>query len=410
VTEAALNPVQQRSRTRVSASARLAVCAVTLLVIVATAVGFWWHYGRSPGKPDLEQGLAALQEGDIRAARQCMLQLRETKGRETEATLLRGAMLVKMGYYYPGLEELDKVKEQPKLKQRALTLIGEAWYYLGRHVEAERALRKVLDSDPSAIEAHRWLAASYYDMGAIHGALHHLKRTAELDPTDHRPLRLLGLVHKDYERYEDAIPMYQESLRRKVDQPDWDDVRQELAACQLKLRRHRDALVTLEPCPRSPSVLVTRAECLFALGETDAAKDALQKALGKEPKHLNALVLQGSIFLEEGSYEEAIASFKLAAEDHPKDYMTHFKLAQAYAQAGKPELAASAQKIAEDIREIRKVFADLHKAAWDHPEDMRIRLNLAQLARELGRPDLEEMWLKAAAALRPPTDANFQDN
>jgi tetratricopeptide (TPR) repeat protein len=310
-----------------------------------------------------------------------------------------------MGYYYPGIDELAKLQDRPQFQARAQTLIGEAWYYLGRHVEAQTALHQALEADPTAIDAHRWLAASYYDMGAVPGALHHLNRTAELDPSDYRPLRLLGLVHKDYERYEDAIPMYEESLRRKADQSDWDQVRRELAACQIKLRRYRDALKSLQPCPPSADVLVLRGECFHALGETEAAKDSLRDALDVEPKHLSALVLQGSILLEEGAYDQAIESFLTAIERHPKDYMAHFKLAQAYAQADKPELAAAERKTAEDIREIRKVFADLHKAAWDDPGNMRIRLHLAQLAKELGRPDLEAMWLKAAAALEPTASA-----
>jgi hypothetical protein len=81
--------------------------------------------------------------------------------------------------------------------------------------------------------------------------------------------------------------------------------------------------------------------------------------------------------------------------------MLHFKLAQAYAQAGKPKQAETEQKLADEIREIRKEFADLHQAAWDRPDDAAVRLRLAELAGKLGRPDLADVWLKSAAALTP---------
>lgn len=387
-------------RARQVPSRRLLWIVALALAAAALAGGLWCQSGHGLQEDPLQRGLAALERGEFAAARHCVTELRALDGHETQATFLRGAMLVKKGYYYPGLDDLDKVQHPPELKQRSLILIGEAWYYLGRHVEAQAALRQVVESDPAAIDAHRWLASSYYDMGAITEALVHLQRTAELDPADHRPQRLIGLIYKDFERYEDAAPMYVESLRRSSDQPGWEAVRQELAACQLKLRRHQDALATLKPCPQSPAVLVLQAECLHALGETGPAKQSVQTALAQEPQNLEALVLLGSILLEERSINQAIASFERAVKNHPKDYMAHFKLAQAYAQANRPEKAAAEQKVADHLREVRKLFADLHQAAWNDPQDARVRLRLAQLAKELDRPDLEQVWLKAAAALQ----------
>jgi tetratricopeptide (TPR) repeat protein len=161
----------------------------------------------------------------------------------------------------PALAELDELAdapdlEKPDLKFHALLLRGEAWHRLGRHLEAQTALLAALQIDEDAVDAHRWLGASYYDLGAIHQAVHHLKRTAELDPADQRPPRLLGLIHKDYERFEEAAGFYAESLRRKNDQPDWEEVRLEMASCQVKLRRHREALESLQPCPESAESLV----------------------------------------------------------------------------------------------------------------------------------------------------------
>jgi Flp pilus assembly protein TadD len=118
-------------------------------------------------------------------------------------------------------------------------------------------------------------------MGAITGSLHHLQRTAKLDPSDHRPLRLLGLIYKDFERYEDAVPEYEEALRLDPNQPGWDELRQELATCQIKLRRFRDALATLGPCSQSASVLVMQAECLHALDDSEKGQGDSAKGAGR---------------------------------------------------------------------------------------------------------------------------------
>jgi tetratricopeptide (TPR) repeat protein len=400
LTDVATHPLPDGPRGRLVASRRF-LAPLLLVALLAAAAGAWWWAGQRKAASPLEKGWIALGGNDLAAARRSLSELKAMPDSERQAALLRGAILLKKGFLYPAIDELNVAQSDAELRPRALTSIGEAWYRLGRHLEAQSALQQALELDPDNLDAHRWLAASYYDLGATQDAIRHLKRTAELAPTDQRPHRLLGLIYKDYERYQDAIVHYQESLRRNSDQPDWDQVRQELAACQIKNLQYREALATLETCAASQSVLVLRAECHYALGQSDAAKEALQGALGQAANNLEALLLWGTMLLEDSQTDEAINVLERAAQVAPQDYLAHFKLSQAYAQANRPELAAKERKTADYLRDVRKVFAELHTAAWDNPEDANIRLRLAQLAKELGRTDLEQMWLKSAAALQP---------
>jgi tetratricopeptide (TPR) repeat protein len=399
VTKAPLAGAPSRWHLRLFRWRRLLIVAACL-TIVSAGVGIWW-YSRPRTVDPFVAARAALDRDDLARARQLWMELKSTPGREQQAAFVRGALLLKKGYYYPALDDLQRVRQDPQFRLPALALIGQAWHRLGRHVEAQAALQEVLKDEPDSVEAHRWLAASYYDLGAIHYAVFHLERTGQLDPTDFRPYRLLGLINKDYERDSVAVQKYEESLRRKSHQPDWADVREELAVCQTRLRRYREALATLAPCPETAAVAVLRAECHHALGELPRAKETLARALALEPDDLGALVLHGTLLLEEGDPVKAAAAFRRAADAHPKDYMAHLKLAQAYSQSGQSELAEAEQKKADDIRELRRVFAELHQAAWDSPEDIQVRLRLAEIAKALGRPDLEEVWLRSAAALRP---------
>ncbi|MCI0359911.1 MAG: tetratricopeptide repeat protein [Planctomycetaceae bacterium] len=387
-------------RRGISRSRWLLVVAALSLFVAAALFALWCNFRDRQTDP-FQAALAAVDREDLAVARQYLAELRSSGKHHSQATLLRGAMLLKKGYYYPALDELQEVADHADLKISALKLIGQAWYHLGRHVEAQAALHKVLREEPNAVEAHRWLAASYYDLGANHDALHHLKRTADLDPSDHRPHRLLGLIYKDYERYGDAAACYEESLRRKDGQPDWVDVRQELAVCQQKLWRFRDALATLAPCPATVEVSVVRAQCQHALGDVPSAKESLAAVLYQDQANLDALVLQGTILLEEGKTPAAVDVFRRATQAHPKDYLAHFKLAQAYTQLGQQDRGNAEQKLADQIREVRKEFADLHQVAWDRPHDVQVRLRLAALAKELDRPDLADVWLRSAAALQP---------
>lgn len=381
---------------------RLAWLAFALALVFLSVTLFWvWRYRQRVRGESLETALAALDRGDFAPARRLVASYRSVPSQQTQTTLLRGAMLLKKGHWYPALDDLERVQGQPMLRLQALTLAGQAWYHLGRHVEAQEALQEVVRQAPNSVDAHRWLAASYYDLGAIHDALVHLQRTAELDPADQRPHRLLGLIYKDYERFSDAVLAYEESLRRKPDQADADNVRLEMATCLMKLRRHRDALNSLAACGDSPEIDVVRAECYYAIGEMAQAKETLARASSRAPDNLDILLLRGTIILDEGNAQRAVEILSRAADLHPHDYMVHFQLAQAHSQADQPKQAEKEQNTAERIRTLRKEFAELHQAAWDQPRNAQIRLRLAELATELGRPDLADVWLKSAAALAP---------
>src|SRR5690606_3901336 len=110
---------------------------------------------------------------------------------------------------------------------------------------AESVLREAVALDDKQADAHRWLAATYFDLGAMHDAQRHLATVSELAPDDPRPSRLRGLIYKDYEKYTRAVEEYEETLRR---QPDQKDVLFELAFCLAKLRQLDRALALLRDC------------------------------------------------------------------------------------------------------------------------------------------------------------------
>lgn len=156
---------------------------------------------------------------------------------------------------------------------------------------------------------------------------------------------------------------------------------------------------TLEPCPESKEVDASRAECYFALGNIAQARQSLRKSLKQDPDFLEALVLEGTILLSEGNAKESLAVLERAVGKYPKDYTAHFKLQQAYTQAGDTERAAAENATAKQIRALREEFATAHQDAWDHPQDRNVRLRLAAMAQQLDMPEIANDWLKAANAL-----------
>jgi len=189
------------------------------------------------------------------------------------------------------VDTLEVAKDHPDSRALAFTLAGEALYKLQRFREADGILRAAVETEPSLTDAHRWLAALYYDIGAMDHALAELQVISEQAPDDPRPCRLRGLIYKDFEQeYErDAVHEYRESLRRGPDQPDRQQIRVELAECLVKQARFDEALETIGPCEKSPDVLAIQAQCHVGKGDKASARRLLGEALARDPNHLSRL-------------------------------------------------------------------------------------------------------------------------
>ncbi|MCY3014952.1 MAG: tetratricopeptide repeat protein [Planctomycetota bacterium] len=387
-------------------------------VAVAVAVGWGWKGRRIEAAAPPPMVLAreaweSVDREDAAAARAAIRRLRE-RGATGLAAVVQARLLVARGFSRPALDVLAALPAETDgasdadLTRFSHLVRGEAAYRLRIYPVAEQELKEVLAATPDSVDAHRLLAAMYYDAGVIPAAIEQLEATARLAPTDSRPHRLLGLIHNDYERYPEAIEHYRESLRRAPDQPDRDEVLVELAGSLVKLRSHREALATLEPLSASDAADLIRAECLLAIGDRAAARAIVDRLLRASPDDLGALILDGSVHLEDGDPQGALGPLQRVVARHPRDYLARLKLAQAYAGCGREAEADEARAEAERIRALRREFADLHQEAWAKPADTAVRRRLAAMAAALDRPDLEEVWLEAAAALeavlKPPQE------
>ena len=315
--------------------------------------------------------------------------------------LLRGRGLLASGRPWEALDEFGHAKDHPDTAVSAYALSGEALYKVGQFGSAVHILDRALQLDPSQTNARRWLAATYHDIGAMDHAMQHLRVVAEQAPADPRPHRLMGLIRKDFEAYDEAIAAYRESLRRGPDQPDKDKIRIELAECQIKLRKHAEALKTLGECAESAQKFASEAECHYAQRDASSARKAVNQALDLQPNHLDALRLRAALDLEAGDVESSIRILRKAVEHHPKEFRVRYRLAQAYQRLGESELAEEQMGQMQELRDLRRRFTDLHAEAIKNPADVEIRYQLGVLADQLGKPELARTWYAAVIGMDP---------
>ncbi len=376
---------------------RVALLAALIAGVIGSAL-ILARRGRLPPTRLVAAGIEAVDRGDAAAAREIVRRLRRS-GADAEATAVQARLLLAKGFAQPAIDAVAGLGGRPDLDVLRRLVEGEAAFRSGQFSAARGILGGVVEADPASVAAHRLLATLAYDTGAIPEALGHLDKVRRLAPLDPRPVRLMALIHSDYELYAEAVPFYEESLARDPDQPDREDLLTEMASCQVKVRRYDDALATLARAAGAPGQRLLEAECRLALGQTDRARAVVEGVLADRPDDATALVLRGTIRLEDGDAAGAVEALTAAVRLQPRDYQARITLARALATVGRDEDARREQAEGETIRTLRAEFAELHQKAWDAPGDAAVRLRLAELADALGRPDLARVWREAAAAV-----------
>jgi tetratricopeptide (TPR) repeat protein len=367
------------------------VLGLGIVVVIANQYGPEASYRRG------RQGLYA---GDRDAVQRESKRLMDTVGYEAKGYLLQGLACAQSGKPGEAIQWLEKASLSKPLTVEAATAAAGCFYSMGRYLETIDAAHAALALDDSHVEARRWLAASYYDLGATSHAEIELERVSKEAPRDPRPDRLMGLIAKDAEQYTKAIKHYLESLERDPRHPDRDKILLELVEAQVKDGKFEDALVTLGQCQRSPATLTWTAEAERGLGRLDKAGQSVQEAIDLDRKFFPAKLSLGKLLMDQGRVEDAASVLANAAEMEPHNSQVHFELSQAFRSLGKNEQADAELARMREIQVLHRQFTDLHVVATEQPMNADARDRLAELARQLGKPQLAQTWIRAAAAIR----------
>ena len=185
------------------------------------------------------QAVAALDVGDVQRALAARRRLEGHPQYSVLAEAVDAIALVKKGEYDEAMRAAERLSKIPAMQAESCTIAGEIFQAQGKWKQAIGAFLGALELHPELTRAHRWLGAIYHDTGAMHLASYHLRKVAELDPTDFRSLRLCGLIQYEYEKYDDAINDYSQALERSPPERMATEIRLELADSLRELRRVR---------------------------------------------------------------------------------------------------------------------------------------------------------------------------
>ena len=369
-----------------------------IVVLGLLFAGRQWQYNQP--ESHYQRGREALTAGDDDIVLAEAEVLSRTAGFESHAKLLRGLLLVRKGKLADALTQLEQAGADATAVEASATA-AKCFYQLGRYLNAIDAAHAALSRDASAIDARRWLAAAYYDLGAVSHAVVELEQISKEAKEDPRPDRLLGLIDKDSEQYVKAIEHYRESLRRDPKQPDREKILNELAEALVKQNLFDEALRVLKDCQRTVLVLTLEADCQYSLGEPAKAEDLLGEAMTLDPRYVPAKMSKGKLLLDAGRADEAARILNEAVQIDPRNRVTRLQLSQALRQLGESQKADEELQRSQEIKSLEREFTDLHETAMQKPLDADVRCRLGELADQLGKPELSKMWFRTALSIDP---------
>ncbi len=261
-----------------------------------------------------------------------------------------------------------RVREQHLDLERVQTVLGVALHKAHRDPEAEAALRKALELQPSFAEAHLALGRLYADQERWEPALKELGRATELWPGN-AEARL--------------------TLARTLKTAGEDGRAEELA------------LELLDELPQRAEPLIVLATVALARGDSTQALSWLGRALRLEPRNGFAWYQKARAFLLRKDERAAVAAFRNAVDLSPTNFEAHYDfgafLLNSGLRAQSLPLLARAYALAPPLHRaaLRSTLEQMEFTEAETP------LELALADRGRGELDAAGTWVERALAIDP---------
>ena len=347
-------------------------------------------------------GTKALDANDLAKVRAIADELLQSKDYAPLGQALEGFLLIRSGKLDDAMLLAEKLSEIPVLQAECYLIAGEVFTKRLQYLAALDAFTNAIKKDPTNVRAHRWLAVVYHDTGAMNKATEHLRIVANLDPTDLRSLRFAGMIHREYEKFEDSVTDYQNALKRNPPAKVADEIRLELAESLLKLRKLEEVQETLaDVASKSALRSALLAESLETAGKVDEAMAAAKEALEMDTNHLRGRLVLGRLYNGNRQWDQSIECLQPVVAKYPAEHEPMFLLGRALISSGKEEEGKKWLTESKKFKDTFLKFSELNASAVNRPEDAALRIEIGKLAEELQKIGIARTWYLAALGLDP---------
>ncbi len=278
---------------------RLAFCSqlTLLLTSLLSSIGCRWPGNDGPVPRSLlqcrqlsQQGLVAMERGDLQNADALLAKAVATCPIDTEARRRYAEALYKQGHRREALAQLTKAIEQSPDDHAAWVRRAEIELALNNLTAAHDSAQRALQLNPRSASA--WLIEGCYarQNGDLRGALAHYHRALSYEPNQRELLLELAQTYQQVGEPQRALA----NLQTLVDSYPPGEEPQQIMYYQgialLALQRNNEAVDVLsnarDRAPPTPELLYQLAEAQLRIGHAAQAREVIGQALSIEPGHL----------------------------------------------------------------------------------------------------------------------------
>jgi protein O-GlcNAc transferase len=220
----------------------------------------------------------------------------------------------------------------------------------GKTLHAEQVYRRLINEEPTLIEAHIELASLYAEAGNVAAGISVLAKAHALLPEHVEITFLLGTFHLRAREYDKAITQYQKLTSRKL-----------------------------------PHVHFNMGIAYFSKGNFKRAEEQLRLTLKLDPKFPKLNESIGELLTRKGSYAEAIQYLKRGIALDPYSWVSHHLLGVAY----------------HAIQDLKNAYNEFVLAIEMDPNEAHSWQKCGEVLLEMKRVDEAERYLLKALELDP---------
>jgi tetratricopeptide (TPR) repeat protein len=374
--------------------------SASLFALLAVAITAWLIV-RPANETLLQEGLRQLKLQNAEGAAKYVRELQD-RGAIGEVAILKGQIALMTGNAQEAVRQSFIAAEHlPAAFDLIHALRVEALYRAGRLADAERYASRWSARSNTNADAFRWLAAIFYDLGAMDQALSHLDRLTKLQPADANAIYLTGVIYHDFERFPEAIETLQRLLKLpQVSEAIRLDATLRLGDSLIQQHEYYAALDVLKPLTQSGKALARCALVSDALGMKPLANKFMRRAAEVAPDEPEVWEVSATRFMNRRQFEYAAGWLEKLITQDPANFDALRDLSSCWQALGKAEKAAEYLKRFEDTQAKVLRLAELQTEAIQFPFDPQRREMIARLHEELGQHEQAVMWTKAAEACR----------
>jgi tetratricopeptide (TPR) repeat protein len=234
---------------------------------------------------------------------------------------------------------------------KSANLLAVSYSKLGLYREAYAVLTRELGKNPSDLNTHLNLITVCAEGGDYKSAAEAASETTRLFPASADAFVAQGAAEALSGQLNTA---YDDFSRSAELNPSRADIRFFLALMDYKMDKFSEAIRVLDIAIKSglqdSDLHYLLAECLLKTenGSTNAALQALNRAITLNADSISARTLRGKVLLESGHPDQALQDLEFAHKHEPESRSAAYNLARAYRATGKN---AEAQAIFRKLRD-----------------------------------------------------------